>query len=209
MTEGLLEVLLVKAQGIQHKNHLGTRERLFRVICSFDESRFMDDDRAGKGNKVWWNEKLSYELPINEWKHATHLNLKIMNLRFLGGGVCVGQTTPDHCVFMKKPRIYLGGMVEDWLERDPTQEVRPSPYNVVLEDGTYRGEVVVGLRFTVTDAKRDTEPDGNRDPTKPPWPWSSRTSTWKIWWWKLLYSFSKRIARDNKRFDCNNQLVHP
>lgn len=44
-------------------------------------------------------------------------------------------------------RIYLGGIISEGYERGFI-EVRPAPYNVVLEeDDTYKGEIKIGFKF--------------------------------------------------------------
>lgn len=45
-------------------------------------------------------------------------------------------------------RIYLGGIIMEGYERGSI-EVKPVPYNVVLEDDTYKGQIKVGFKFTV------------------------------------------------------------
>lgn len=44
-------------------------------------------------------------------------------------------------------RIYLGGIVSEGFKRGTTV-VKPAPYNVVLEDDTYKGQLKVGIKFT-------------------------------------------------------------
>lgn len=47
-----------------------------------------------------------------------------------------------------KFRIFLGGVIEEGLERGSI-EVKPTPYNVVLEDDTYKGQVILAINFTI------------------------------------------------------------
>lgn len=48
---------------------------------------------------------------------------------------------------LEHSRIHLGGIISEGYERGFI-EVRPAPYNVVLEDDdTYKGEIKVGFKF--------------------------------------------------------------
>lgn len=46
-------------------------------------------------------------------------------------------------------RIHLGGIITEGRDRGYI-EVKPAPYNVVLEDDTFKGELKLGFRFTAT-----------------------------------------------------------
>lgn len=43
-------------------------------------------------------------------------------------------------------RIHIGGIITEGKDRGFI-EVKPSPYNVVLEDDTYKGEIKIGFKF--------------------------------------------------------------
>lgn len=43
-------------------------------------------------------------------------------------------------------RIHIGGIITEGRDRGFI-EVKPAPYNVVLEDDTYKGEIKIGFRF--------------------------------------------------------------
>lgn len=45
-------------------------------------------------------------------------------------------------------RIFLGGIIAEGNDRGHI-EIHPTPYNVVLEDTTYKGEIKIGLNFRV------------------------------------------------------------
>ena len=45
-----------------------------------------------------------------------------------------------------KCRIHLGGIITEGSDR-AFLEVKPAPYNVVLEDDTYRGQIKIGFKF--------------------------------------------------------------
>lgn len=85
-------------------------------------------------------------------------------------------------------RIHLGGIISEGYERGFI-EVRPAPYNVVLEDDdTYKGEIKVGFKFftkeeiTLMEA-RELLADGKQQ-RKPIC--SEVMNLWRIVWLKLL-----------------------
>lgn len=45
-------------------------------------------------------------------------------------------------------RIFLGGIIAEGNDRGLI-ELHPSPYNVVLEDSTFKGQIKIGLKFEV------------------------------------------------------------
>ncbi|KAH7513136.1 hypothetical protein FEM48_Zijuj12G0164500 [Ziziphus jujuba var. spinosa] len=90
----------------------------------------------GKDEKACWNEKFTFELPFSDWKNLTHLKFRIMDTELFTDGGFVGDSI-----------IYLGGIVREGYERG-TIEIKPAPYNVVLEDDTYKGQIKVGIKFT-------------------------------------------------------------
>ncbi|KAG9139529.1 hypothetical protein Leryth_019254, partial [Lithospermum erythrorhizon] len=90
---------------------------------------------AGNHHEACWNEKIKLELSTSESETTPYLNFKIMNEEYFGKHGYVGQTI-----------IYLKGFIMDANENDLI-ELQPSPYNVVLEDDTYKGKINIGLRF--------------------------------------------------------------
>lgn len=46
-------------------------------------------------------------------------------------------------------RVHLGGIITEGRDKGYI-EVKPAPYNVVLEDGTFKGGLKLGFRFTAT-----------------------------------------------------------
>ena len=43
-------------------------------------------------------------------------------------------------------RVHVGEIIREGGEREFLQ-MKPAPYNIVLEDGTYKGELKLGLKF--------------------------------------------------------------
>ncbi|XP_022979216.1 uncharacterized protein LOC111479016 isoform X3 [Cucurbita maxima] len=112
---------------------LGSRAYYVMVECGNQEHRTKVS--SGKHEKVCWNEKFSFELPSSDWKNITHIKFRIMEIKFLSNE-SVGAIL-----------IHLGGIISEGYERGFI-EVRPAPYNVVLEeDDTYKGEIKIGFKF--------------------------------------------------------------
>lgn len=135
MEEGILEVLLVNAQGIKHKNLVGKPAYYVLIECGSEVRR--SKTTSGYHHEAFWNQKFEFELPSSEWTNLTHLVINIMDEDCFTDGGLVGRAI-----------IFLGGIVAEGNDRGYI-ELHPSPYNVVLEDMTYKGEIKIGLKFTV------------------------------------------------------------
>uniref|UniRef100_J3LFK9 C2 domain-containing protein n=1 Tax=Oryza brachyantha TaxID=4533 RepID=J3LFK9_ORYBR len=109
--DGILELLLVSAEGLKHAHHLG------------------------RGKKVWWNEKFRFPLSSGECKELTKVTLKIMERDKFSEDSPVGETM-----------VHVGDIISEGIEREFLQ-MKPAPYNIVLEDGRYKGELKLGLKF--------------------------------------------------------------
>ncbi|XP_062088686.1 elicitor-responsive protein 3 [Humulus lupulus] len=133
MKGGILEVLLVNAEGIRHKHLVGRSDYYVFIECG--EHLYRSKISSGEDEKAWWNEKFTFEFPMSDWKKLTHLKFRIMNRQLFSDGEFVGETI-----------IYLGGIITEGCDRG-FLEVKPGPYNVVLEDDTYRGQLKIGLKF--------------------------------------------------------------
>ncbi|XP_050249153.1 elicitor-responsive protein 3 [Quercus robur] len=133
MEGGILEIILVNAEGITHTNLVGTPAYYVIIECGTHVHR--SKVSSGEDDKAWWNEKFTFERPLSDWKRLTHLKFKIMNTEFLSDGGFVGETI-----------IHLGGIITEGSDR-AFLEVKPAPYNVVLEDDTYRGQIKIGFKF--------------------------------------------------------------
>ncbi|KAK9202344.1 hypothetical protein WN944_017554 [Citrus x changshan-huyou] len=146
MKGGILEVLLVNAEGIKHTNIFGTPSYYVIAQCGNQEHR--SKNSMVKGEKAWWNEKFIFEFPMSDWKLLTHIKFRIMDTELLTDGGFVGETT-----------YYLGGIITDQINDKELIEVKPAPYNVLLEDDTYKGQIVIGFKFIVNREVR-TESEG-------------------------------------------------
>jgi hypothetical protein len=54
-------------------------------------------------------------------------------------------------------RVYVGEIISEGSEREFLQ-TKPAPYNVVLEDGTYKGVLKLGLKFISSVSTRASLP---------------------------------------------------
>ncbi|CAN1308833.1 Elicitor-responsive protein 3 [Linum perenne] len=134
-----LEILLVNASGIRRTSLIGTP--YYYVIIECANQHRISKLSIGEHHKTSWNQKFRFELPLIDWKRMTHLKLTIMDTEHLKNGDCIGETI-----------IYLGGIVAEGKNRGIV-EMKPSPYNVVLEDGTFKGQVKIGIKFTISNEK--------------------------------------------------------
>ncbi|KAL3622112.1 hypothetical protein CASFOL_033523 [Castilleja foliolosa] len=134
MKGAILEVLLVCAEGLDHTRILGHPGYHVIVECGTQFCR--SKTSSGRLDKIYWNEKFVFEFPASELETLNHLKLKIVNDKFFTDGKFVGETL----IFIKE--IIVEG------NRIGLIELNPAPYNVVLEDDTYKGQITIGLKFT-------------------------------------------------------------
>ncbi|KDO86158.1 hypothetical protein CISIN_1g047744mg, partial [Citrus sinensis] len=150
MKGGILEVLLVNAEGIKHTNIFGTPSYYVIARCGNQEHR--SKNSMVKGEKAWWNEKFIFEFPMSDWKLLTHIKFRIMDTELLTDGGFVGETVFSYIhdqTSVNQCRYYLGGIITDQSNDKELIEVKPAPYNVLLEDDTYKGQIVIGFKFIV------------------------------------------------------------
>ncbi|KAK2972503.1 hypothetical protein RJ640_002314 [Escallonia rubra] len=133
MKGGILEVLLVSAEGIRHTNLIGKPAYYVVIECGTQVCR--SKVSADNHEEVCWNEKFTFEFPFSELKNLTHLKFRILDKEYLSDGGFVGETI-----------VYLEGIIMEGSDKGFI-ELRPAPYNVVLEDDTYKGQIKIGLKF--------------------------------------------------------------
>ncbi|XP_057780525.1 elicitor-responsive protein 3 [Salvia miltiorrhiza] len=186
MKGAILEVLLVSAKGIDHAHILGHPG--YHVIVECGSQIFTSKTSSGNRDKIYWNEKLVFELPESELETLSHLKLRIVKEEHLSDDDFVGETI-----------IFLRGIIVEGNYRGLT-EILPAPFNVVLEDDTYKGEMTVGLKFTPNMVvnvegkqcvKKGNEGGGSIC--------SVITSIWKLKWWRLFSSYKNRYLINNHK----------
>ncbi|XP_052192217.1 elicitor-responsive protein 3 [Diospyros lotus] len=133
MKEGTLEVVVVSAAGIRHTNVIGRPAYYVIIQCGTQVKRTKTSKRKHK--EICWNEKFTFHFASSEWKNLTHVKFRIMDKEYFSAGGFVGETI-----------LYVQGMITEANDKD-FLEIRPTRYNVVLEDDTYKGEIRIGLKF--------------------------------------------------------------
>ncbi|KAM3226140.1 hypothetical protein ACQJBY_058679 [Aegilops geniculata] len=133
-THGVLELLLVSAVGMKHAHHHLGPQRYYVTIQCGDELRTSKITR-GKHRRIWWNEKFRFPLSPRECRELAKVTLKIMERDKFADDTLVGEI-----------RVHVGEIIREGSEREFLQ-MRPAPYNIVLRDGTYKGELKLGLKF--------------------------------------------------------------
>ncbi|XP_022147494.1 uncharacterized protein LOC111016401 isoform X3 [Momordica charantia] len=183
---GILEVLLVNAKDIKHTNLFGSPAYYVTVECGTLEHRTKVS--SGKHENPWWNEKFTFELPSSDWKNITHIKFRIIETQLLNNEP-VGETV-----------IHLGGIISEGYERGFI-EVRPAPYNVVLEDDRYKGEIKIGFKFFPKEEMVVMEARECISDEKQPRQsiCSNVMSLWRIIWLKFLYLIGHKNSPSERK----------
>ncbi|KAK6920127.1 hypothetical protein RJ641_016031 [Dillenia turbinata] len=74
----------------------------------------MDLFAAGKDAEVFWNQKFTFKYTYHDWKHLTHIKLKIMEKRLLTDSFA-GETI-----------FYIGGILTEACDQGFI-ELKPAP----------------------------------------------------------------------------------
>eukprot|EP00252_Welwitschia_mirabilis_P017211 TRINITY_DN38183_c0_g1_i1.p1 TRINITY_DN38183_c0_g1~~TRINITY_DN38183_c0_g1_i1.p1 ORF type:complete len:143 (+),score=16.33 TRINITY_DN38183_c0_g1_i1:70-498(+) len=123
MPRGTLEVLLVNAQGLKDTELLGKMDPYVIFTCRTQKQK--STVASGSGSNPEWNQTFTFQVG----EGVSDLNLKIFDSDFASEDDFVGEASiPLDPVFMEG-------------------NVPPAPYNIVLRDQTYCGEIKVGLTF--------------------------------------------------------------
>ncbi|GFQ01981.1 elicitor-responsive protein 1 [Phtheirospermum japonicum] len=107
------------------------------VVIQYKNQKYTSKTARGQGNKPVWNEefKFSVEYPTRDQNYE--LILEIMDRDTFTHDDYLGQTTID-----------LKGLFEEGVEKGKADLGSHEKYRVVLTDGTYNGEIQVGINFT-------------------------------------------------------------
>ncbi|KAL0464802.1 UNVERIFIED_CONTAM: phloem protein 2 [Sesamum latifolium] len=171
----VLEVLLVSAEGIDHTNIVGSPTYHVIVQCGTQVCR--SKTSSGNPDIIYWNEKFTFELPPSELETLSHLKLRIVNEEYFSDGEFVGETI-----------IFLKGIIVESNYKGLV-ELSPAPFNVVLEDDTYKGQITIGLKFipsAVLQMKRKQCIQEERDIDESICRMVVRL--WEMPWWGHLFS---------------------
>ncbi|KAL8495251.1 hypothetical protein ACS0TY_019415 [Phlomoides rotata] len=90
MKGAILEVLLVSAEGIGQAGIIG--HPAYHVILECGTQMCRSKTSSGHLDKIYWNEKITFELPASEMETLSHLKLKIVNEEFFTDDEFVGET---------------------------------------------------------------------------------------------------------------------
>ncbi|KAG8391831.1 hypothetical protein BUALT_Bualt01G0227900 [Buddleja alternifolia] len=178
MKGSILEVLLVSAEGIHNTSIIGNPAYHVIVECGTQACR--SKTSSGNQNKIHWNEKFTFELPPSELETLSHLRLRIVDEEYFSAGEFVGETM-----------IFLKGIIVE-ANYEGLIDLHPAPFNVVLEDDTYKGKITIGLKFipnVVLQMKRKEYVEEGNDLGKTIC--KTITSLWQMHWWRLLFSYRK------------------
>ncbi|RDX92223.1 Elicitor-responsive protein 3, partial [Mucuna pruriens] len=190
MITGILEVLLVNAKGITHTNLVGTPSYYVVMECGTQTQRSKVSSvteiiyDAGKHEKPCWNEKFIFDFSPFDCKNSTHLKCRIMDTELFTNSGFVGEV-----------KVYIGGIISEGTEQGYI-EIRPTAYNVVLEDDTYKGQIKIGFKFIANKekymmGKRDQFIAQKKEPRH-----SIFGCIWKISWCKILFFYHKMSSKD-------------
>ncbi|KAJ4728282.1 Elicitor-responsive-like protein [Melia azedarach] len=184
MKGGILEVLVVNAEGIRHTNIFGTPA--YYVIAQCGTQEYRTKVSSVKDEKTWWNEKFRFEFTLSDWKHLTHIKFRIMDTEFFTDAGFVGETI-----------YHLGGIITEGNERGLI-EVKPAPCNVVLEDNSYKGQIMIGFKFIVND---EVHEEGRKFLAQENAPRQSICRSiinlWKTSWFRFLF-YSTKVNSKNE-----------
>ncbi|KNA20070.1 hypothetical protein SOVF_055680 [Spinacia oleracea] len=178
MEGGFLEVLVVNAKGIKPRNLFGKPAYYVVIQCGAEVRR--TKITKGYHHKAFWNQKFEFDLSISEWKNLTHLEISIMDDESYKDAGFVG-----HAI------IFLGGIIAEGNDRGLI-ELHPSPYNVVLEDSTFKGQIKIGLKFEVYKKghKKTKEESVQVMETGHDF-YRSLFRVLKISWWRVLFPYGQ------------------
>ncbi|KAF9596812.1 hypothetical protein IFM89_013598 [Coptis chinensis] len=134
MVRGVLEVMLISAQRLGNTDFLGKMDPY--VLIQYQNQQRKSSTAREEGGSPVWNERhtflANYPGVSNEYK----LTLKIMDKDTFTADDFIGEA-----VIHVKDLLLLGA-------EKGTAELHPRKYCVVCADGSYRGEIQVGVTFT-------------------------------------------------------------
>ncbi|XP_008776962.1 elicitor-responsive protein 1 isoform X1 [Phoenix dactylifera] len=145
MGKGILEVQLIDAKGLASTDFLGGDTDPYVLIQYRSQERKSSICRgAGQGSNPSWNETFKFVVHSPSGEHQHKLILKLMDHDTF--------TADD---FMGEATINVMDVIALGMENG-IGELRPCKHRVVLADGTYCGEIRVGVKFT-TEMKEEEE----------------------------------------------------
>ncbi|KAI3693939.1 hypothetical protein L1987_76895 [Smallanthus sonchifolius] len=137
MPEGVLEVNLVSAKGLQNTDILFNMDAY--VILTYRTQEKKSNVASGKGSNPEWDETFLFDVSSND---STDLRIKILDKDSLTADDFVGHAS-----------IPLDALFRDG-------DIPAKSYNV-MKDDAYCGEIRIGLNFTAQRSRGFDPTDGN------------------------------------------------
>ncbi|KAL2317246.1 hypothetical protein Fmac_031122 [Flemingia macrophylla] len=134
MTIGLMEVMLIKAKGLQETDLFAHSDPYVLLRYKGQEHKSSVIHEGGR-NPVW-NEKFVFRVEYPGSGDQYKLNLIIMDKDVFSSDDFLGQAT-----------IHVKDLLAEGTENG-SAEIRPNKYSVVRADQSYYGEIEVGITFT-------------------------------------------------------------
>ncbi|XP_072998148.1 elicitor-responsive protein 1 isoform X3 [Typha latifolia] len=147
MGKGILEVLLVDAKGLQDTDLLGGKIDPY-VLIQYRSQERKSSIARGQGRNPSWNETFKFQVNSPGANHQHKLVLKIMDHDTFTSDDYIGEAA------ITVTDIIALGMEKGMMEQHPCK------YRVVLGDGTYYGEIQVGITFKAQMQEEEEEEVG-------------------------------------------------
>ncbi|XP_078438038.1 elicitor-responsive protein 1-like [Wolffia australiana] len=135
--KGVLEVYLVDARRLKSSDILSKMDPF--VILQYKTQQRKSRVLREGGTKPKWNERFTFPAEYTASDHKNKLVLKIMDDDRFTAADFAGTAT-----------IYVGDLMDFGAELG-IAEMPVQRYNVVLADGTYYGDIRVGVTFRRTE----------------------------------------------------------
>ncbi|KAK9273463.1 hypothetical protein L1049_018273 [Liquidambar formosana] len=131
---------------------------------------------------------MTFEFPLSEWENLTHLKFKIMDEELFRDSGFVGETI-----------VHLGGIITEGTDRG-LLEIIPAPYNVVLEDDTYKGEIKIGFKFMASKKVHgQTREYVAEEKERRQSICGGIINLWKISWWRFLFFYNQKDSKNKAK----------
>ncbi|KAK9742445.1 hypothetical protein RND81_03G173600 [Saponaria officinalis] len=141
MTQGLLEILLVEAHGLPHTDFLHKIDPYVLVYYKGQERKTTIARRQGRNPK--WNEQLKFRAEYPGSGSDYKLTFKVMDHDTFSSDDFLGQTT-----------IYVDDLLSLGVENG-YYEMSTTKYRLDAANGTYCGDIKIGVKFTCKNTKVD------------------------------------------------------
>ncbi|KAI4370595.1 hypothetical protein MLD38_018933 [Melastoma candidum] len=147
MGVGILEILLVNAKGLGDTDFFGKMDPY--VLIQFKSQERKSSVAREQGSNPSWNETFTFrvEYPGTSNGHDK-LTLKIMDKDTFSSDDLIGHAT-----------IFVGDLISQGAENG-TAEMHPTKHRVVRVDGSYCGEIQVGMKFNLREEHQTIDVEG-------------------------------------------------